>query len=167
MDKSYQAPQGRLLSTLVIFFFVVGVLYTLFLVFQQANLNSDISTIEDQSSGLQTKIETLEREQIQTLFVAQEIKDAVEDSRISWSKVIRQFQSLTPVTVFFSSFSGGEDGELSLSGLADSADSVADMISVLNSSDDFTDAFVPSVTEGTTSEGQTVVSFNLSVNSAQ
>lgn len=164
MDNSYQAPQGRLLSTLVLFFFVIGILYTLFLIFQQANLKGDLVRIEDQSAELQIKIETLEREQIQTLFVAQEIKDGVEATRITWSKVIRKFQDLTPVTVFFSSFSGGNDSELNLSGLADSADSVADMLSVLELSDDFSNAFVPSVTEGTTSEGQTVVSFNLSVN---
>ena len=164
MDNSYQAPQGRLLSTLVLFFFVIGILYTLFLIFQQANLKGDLVRIEDQSAELQIKIETLEREQIQTLFVAQEIKDGVEATRITWSKVIRKFQDLTPVTGFFSSFSGGNDSELNLSGLAYSADSVADMLSVLELSDDFSNAFVPSVTEGTTSEGQTVVSFNLSVN---
>ncbi|MFT7184341.1 MAG: Tfp pilus assembly protein PilN [Oceanicoccus sp.] len=164
MDNSYQAPQGRLLSTLVIFFFVIGVLYTLFLVFQQSNLTGDLTTMEEQTSELQTKIETLEREQIQTLFIAQELKDGVEASSITWSKVIRKFQDLTPVTVFFSSFSGGSEGDLSLSGLADNAGSVADMISVLSMSDDFLDAFVPSLTEGSTSDGQTVVSFNLSVN---
>lgn len=164
MDNTYQAPQGRLLSTLVIFCFVVGVLYTLFLVFKQANVNGDIATAEENSIELQTKIETLERDAIQTLFVAQEVKEGVEATRIAWSKVIRKFQDLTPPAIFFSSFSGGKAGELSLSGLADSADSVADMISVLGSSDDFSDAFVPSVTEGTTVEGQTVVSFNLSVN---
>jgi Tfp pilus assembly protein PilN len=163
MDKPYQAPQGRLLSTLVIFVFVLGVLYTLFLVFQQMNLKSDLTTIENQSTELTNKIEALEREQIQELFVAQELKDQVEADRVAWSKVIRKFQDLTPVTVFFSSFSGS-DGQLSVSGLADDAESVADMISVLDSSDDFFDMFVPSLTEGTTSEGQSVVSFNLRVN---
>lgn len=165
MDKPYQAPQGRLLSTLVIFIFVLGVLYTLFLVFQQMNLKSDLSTIEGQATELTNKIEALEREQIQELFVAQELKDQVEAERVAWSKVIRKFQDLTPVTVFFSSFSGGSGGELSVSGLAENAESVADMISVLDSSDDFTEMFVPSLTEGTTSEGQSVVSFNLRVNS--
>jgi len=164
MNNSYQAPQGRLLSTLVVFVFVIGILYTLFLVFQQGNLKRDLTQIEEQSQELQTKIETLEREEIRELFVAQEIKDAVEDEQVPWSKVIRKLQDLTPVTVFFSSFSGGEGGSLTMSGLADTSYSVADLISAIDDSDDFTDGFVPSITEGTTTDGQTVVSFNLSLN---
>lgn len=164
MDNTYQAPQGRLLSTLVVFFFVVGVLYTLFLVFQQGGIKRDLTKMEEQSQELQNKIETLEREQIRELFIAQEVKAAVEAERVPWSKVVRNFQDLTPVTVFFSSFSGGEGGSLMLSGLTDNAGSVADLIAAIDDSEDFVDGFVPSITEGTTVDGQTVVSFNLSVN---
>lgn len=164
MNNSYQAPQGRLLSTLVVFAFVLGALYTLFLVFQQGSLKRELSRIESQSEELQNKIETLEREEIRELYVAQEVKQAVEAERVPWSKVLSELQDLTPVTVFFSSFSGAEGGSLTLSGLADNEGSVADLISALDASKEFTQAFVPSITEGTTAEGQTVVSFNLSLN---
>ncbi len=164
MNNSYQAPRGRLLSTLLVFCFAIGLLYTFFLIFKQATLKGDISELVESSETLETKIDTLKRKKIEELFIAQEIKNKVEASRVEWSGVIRDLQSLTPVTVFFNSMSGGDAGLLTLSGLSDSASSVADLIRALDESEDFSDVFVPSITQGRTSDGQSVVSFNLSIN---
>jgi hypothetical protein len=165
MDKLYEAPRGRLLPTVVLFVFVLAVLYTLFMLFQQYSLNRGIDKVNEQIGEIELSIESMRGDQIEELFVAQELSDKVRGEMIYWSKVIKELQDLTPVTVFFSSYNAGEDGSIQLSGLGNSYGSVADAITVLDESDDFGTVFVPSATLGTTSDGQEVVSFSLQVKS--
>lgn len=161
MDKLYDGPRGRLLPTLVVFLFILGLLYTLFLVFQKINLNGDIADLQAESEQVQAKIGTLKADQIEELVVAQDLKKRIEDIQILWSKALNNVEDLTPVGVFFSSYSVGEDRSIQLSGLGNDYGSVASVISSLQKSHDFTDVFVPSITLGKTSDGQTVVSFSL------
>lgn len=165
MDNQFEAPQGRLLPTIVLFVFVLGLLYTLFLLFESWNLNRSIGKIEGQIGEVQLSVESLKSDQIQELYVAQQLVDQVDASRIYWSKVIKKVKDIAPVTIFFSSYTGAEDGGLQISGLGDSYGSVADVISAMNESEDFYDVFVPSVTLGSTSDGQKVVSFSLQAQS--
>ncbi len=137
----------------------------MFLLVQRYTLNRSVSTAQEQMEMVQSDMDALRAEQIEELFIAQEVKDAVDEQATLWSKVVRRIQDLTPVTVFFSSYSGSADGAIQLSGLGDSYGSVADVISALRDSDYFTDVFAPSVTLGTTSEGQEVVSFSLQTQS--
>jgi len=161
MDTPYAAPRGRLLPTLVVFIFVLGVLYTLFLVFQRINVNGNIKDLEVGKVDVQIKIDDLRAEEIEALFVAQELKGRVEEGTVEWSKVVRSLQDLTPVTVFLTSYSLSEQGGIQVSGLGDSFGSVADIISGLQKAPNFANVFVPSVTAGTTSDGQSVVTFTL------
>ena len=145
----------------MVFVFVLGILYTLFLFFSRFNAKGDIETLEAEKLDVQNKIEALQAEEIEELFVAQGLKESVGNASIEWSKVVRSLQDLTPVTVFLSSYSTMEDGLVQLTGLGDTFGSVADSISALQGSADFTDVFVPSITLGTTSDGQSVLSFSL------
>jgi len=145
----------------VVFVFVLGILYTLFLFFSRFNAKGDIETLEAEKLDVQNKIEALQAEEIEELFVAQGLKESVGNASIEWSKVVRSLQDLTPVTVFLSSYSTMEDGLVQLTGLGDTFGSVANSISALQGSSDFTDVFVPSITLGTTSDGQSVLSFSL------
>lgn len=163
MDKAYEAPRGRILPTLVVFAFVLGVLYTLFLVFQQIRLNGNIADLEQAKLDTQAQIDELKAEEIEELFVAQQVKDLLEQNSVEWSKVVRSLQDLTPVSVFITSYSMGESGEIQVSGLGDSFGSVADTISILSKAPDFINVFVPSVTAGATSDGQEVVTFSLNL----
>ena len=161
LDKPYEIPRSRLLPTLVVFVFVLGFLYTLFLFFSRFNVNGNIATLEAGKLDVENKIEALRAEEIEELFVAQGLKESVGNASIEWSKVVRSLQDLTPVTVFLSSYSTSEDGGVQLTALGDTFGSVADTISALRSASDFADVFVPSVTLGTTSDGQSVVSLSL------
>lgn len=163
MDKAYEAPRGRILPTLVIFAFILGVLYTLFLVFQQIRLNGTITSLEEAKLSTQAQIDELRAEEIEELFVAQKIKDLLEQNSVEWSKVVRSLQDLTPVSVFMTSYSMSEDGEIQVSGLGDSFGSVADTISILTKSPNFVNVFVPSLTAGASSDGQEVVTFSLNI----
>lgn len=161
MDKPYEVPRPRLLPTLVFFLFVLGVLYTSFLIFQQYNLKRSLQSLGMEKASLETQMGELTAENIEELYVAKELKERVEDRAILWSKVLRSLESLTPVSVFISSYTALEDGSIQLSGLGDSFGSVADILSTLQNSSNFTDVFLPSLTLGETSDGQEVVSFSL------
>ncbi len=162
MDKSYEAPQGRLLPTLVIFAFVLGLLYAAFLLVQGFILQGEVKHTQKVTTELQGKITELEDEQIAELYTAELLKEKIEASRTTWSQLVAKVQELTPVTVFYSTFSGGELGQIQLNGYGDSYEAVADAIKELNRSNEFTNVFVPAVSLGTAADGQGIASFSVS-----
>ncbi len=159
MDKSYEAPGGRLLSTLVVFVFVIGALYTGFLFFKQSSLNSEIERITDEKTDLEMQIAQLKAEQVQEVLIAQALSEKVTAASIKWSKVVKKLQDLTPVGVFYKAYSAAKDGSIAISALGDSYASVSSVIATIQKSKDFSDVFVPSVSLGTTSEGKELVTF--------
>lgn len=161
MDKSYEAPKGRLLTTVIIFVFIVAILYTLFLWFQNSSANRELTRLDSEISKIQLDIENLKSQQIQELVVAEEIIATVEARSITWSKVIRKLEDLTPVGVFFRTYSGGETGDIEITAIGDGYGNVADVIRILVDSDDFDEVFVPTVALGTSSDGQQIVSFGI------
>jgi len=164
MDKTFEAPSSRFLPTLVVFVFAILLLYTLFLVFEKISLNSSISSIEDNKVELQGKIDNLKKDQISELYKAEQLKTALEGATVYWSRVLSDLNGFVPVGVFVSSYSANESGGVQINGVADSFSSVADFISALSASKEFGSVFVPSLNLGTTSDGQTVVSFSLNAN---
>lgn len=167
MDKPYQyeAPGGRLLSTLVIFVFVIVALYTGFLFFKQSSLNSEIERIATSKTDLETQINQLKTEQVQEVLAAQDLSEKVLAASIKWSKVVKKLQDLTPIGVFYKAYSATKDGSLAVSALGDTYSSVSSVISTIQNSKDFTDVFVPSVTLGATSEGNQLVTFSIQLKS--
>jgi Tfp pilus assembly protein PilN len=161
MDTPYEAPRGRLLSTLAFFLFVLTALFVLFLFFQQLSLKGAVRDLDARKVEVEAQMEELRAQEIEELFVAEQLRDRLEADTVLWSKVVRSLQDLTPVTVFLTSYSLSELGEVQVSGLGDSFGSVADAILSLEKSPDFLHVFVPSVTAGKTSDGQPVVSFTL------
>lgn len=163
MDNTYQAPRGRLLPTLVVFLFVGGLLYGLFLVFERHQLQNSLTSIQENKDKLQQQIEVLKDDQIAQLYTAQQTQKKSEESIVRWSKIMTNLQNLVPVSVFVSSYGVNEDGTLQLSGVSDGLGSVADFIRVLDDSQDFNAPFVPTLSAGVTTDGQAVVSFSLAV----
>lgn len=161
--STYEVPRSRLLPTLILFLFILGLFYALFLFFSRSGLRSSIETLTEAKNATERKIEVLNDQQIQELFAAQELKNKLEEDTLRWSTVLSNLQALTPVNVFLSSYALGEDLSITLNGFGDDYDSVADLISAMESSDDFEGPFVPSVSLGTTNDGQSVVSFSMTV----
>jgi hypothetical protein len=161
MDKPYSAPQGRFLPTLILALFIVGLLYTAFLAVQKWTLGREIVRNEAQMTQVQADLEALREGSIQELFLAQNMVDRVKGSAVLWSTVLKKIQSLTPVTVFFSSYSFNESGNLQLSGLGSDYKAVSDLLDALTEAPEFQGVFVPSVTLGQTGDGQSVASFSL------
>ena len=164
MDNTITPPERRLLPTLVVFAFVLLLLYSMFLVFEKMNLASSVKELAADKEELQTKIDTLKEDKVAELFAAQELKDKLKDATVYWSKVFGALDGITPVGVFLSTYSASGDGSIQISGMADGFASVAGLIADMNKSEKFDGAFVPSLTSGITSDGQSVASFNLEVN---
>jgi hypothetical protein len=167
MDKPTLAPRGRLLSTLVIFLFGLGLFYTGFLFVQQWSINRDIGKMEDQLGELGLDIAVLQEDKIEELYNAQTLKDRLEANQTEWSTVLRKLQEVTPVGVFFNSYTGSDDGGIQVNGVAGDYEGAAGTIAALNKSKDFDGVFMPSVTAGAASDGSPVVSFNLQISAVQ
>lgn len=161
MDKSYEAPKGRVTSTLVFFLLVVVLLYAAFVFAQGRLAKRELGRIEVEMADLTAEINQLKDEQIEELVVATDVKERVDAREVKWSKVIRKLSDLTPVGVFYRSYSGSETGAIQVSALADNYESVADAIRLLEASNDFDEVFAPSVALGSTSDGTQVLSFGL------
>lgn len=161
MDKAYQAPGGRLLPTIIIFVFVIGLLYTSFLLIKSHSLKKEIARIEDQKISVQSEINKFKSQQIEEFLNAQSLSEKVKANSIKWSTLIKRIQDLAPVAVFYRSYSGSEDGVVDISALAENYEAVSDTIKALKNAKEFVDVFVPGVTLGKASDGQEIVSFNL------
>lgn len=165
MDKSYEASGGRLLSTCVIIVFLAGLLYGAFLFFRQRNLTNEIERIAEEKSKVETLIADLRADQVEEVLYAKEMSERIKEASLKWSKIIRRLQDLTPVSVFYKAYAGTKDGKIQVSALGDGYSSVSGVIATLESSDDFENIFVPSVSIGTTSEGNEVSTFTIEMNS--
>lgn len=165
MDKSYEAPQGRLLSTLVIFAFVLGVLYAGFLFFKEISLASEIERIQSSEEEVRTQIAQLKNQQVEEVLAARNLSEKITAASFKWSKIIKRLQELTPTGIFYKAYTGAKDGSLQISALGDFYSSVSSVITTLQASKDFEDVFVPSVSLGTTSEGKKLVTFTLQLKS--
>ncbi len=163
IPSTYEAPRGRLLPTLVFFLFVLGLFYTLYLLFSTYSLKRSVSDLESNQSEMQRKIEVLNDQQIQELYAAQLLSDQMEEDAVRWSQVLTSLQNVTPVGVFFAGYSLNEDGTIQVNGYGESYGSVADLISAMEKAEAFIGPFVPSVTAGQTSDGQSIASFSLSI----
>lgn len=163
MDNTFAAPQGRLLPTLVAFAFVLGLLYTGYLAFTKYRLEGAIEDLATDTEALNAQIAVFKDQQVAEIYVAQQLKDQLKAETVRWSTVISKLQQLTPVGVFLSSYGIGKDGTIQLSGVADDFSAVSSIIAAMQDSKDFSGVFVPSVTAGSTSDGQSLATFSLSV----
>ncbi len=162
MDKPYEAPKGSLLPTFVVFLFVLVLLYGLFLFTQQLILKREINRAEADVTSIEEQLEVYEKDRVQEISNARDISERVKASRILWSGVVKRIQALTPSSIFYSSYTASEEGEIQLAGYGSTYESVAGAISQMYLSSDFDGTFVPSISQGNAGDGQSVASFSIS-----
>ncbi len=104
--------------------------------------------------------------------------DKIELIEVKWSKVLDTITKIAPVDieekrkiVDFLSYSGGKDGRLSFNVQTLNSENVqtllgyvADTLKVFSEAPDFSNPFVPSISKAQTAEGDSTLSFILSVN---
>lgn len=155
-------PRG-LLSNLAIFIFGVFFIYSVFLGVQKARLIGAVDRSGTQITALQTQIADLQAKGIDRLGTIQSFLTAVQESEILWSTVLQKIQEIQPVDVTFASYSGSANGKIAMSATAVSYASVANLLSVLNNSAYFSNAFIPSVASAGLASGFNMVGFSLSM----
>lgn len=160
MNQSYQAPRARLLPVLVIFAFILALLYTGFLVFKKLSLSKESDRLATRIDDAKAEIQSMESDQLQELIYAQNMIDQVEERALTWSKIIRKLQELSPVGIFYSSYTAST-GNVQLIGIADSVTSVANLITNMELSEDFNLVFIPTLSRAITADGEEVLSFTL------
>lgn len=166
MANSSKLPSGTFhFSHLIAGMALVGVLVaTGWFYYQRHSLNQQIATLQSEITDTQTELNGLREKQLDSIIVAQQTVTQVETSAIVWSEVIAHLQKITPLDVFYRSYSASADGKMTVSVLTDTYESAAELISVFSSDEQFSDPFVSSLAKGSTESGAGVVSFGVTFN---
>lgn len=146
------------LISFVVFFAVL--FYGAYTFISRSNLESSMSDTDSRIANLEEQVAELEKQSLGAVTIAQQLITRVEESEIEWSSVISKLLGTTPLDVYYSSYSGSENGVVTVTGMADTYHSVAGLIAALDAGNYFEDVFVSSVSTATT-ENSEVVSFNL------
>lgn len=153
-------PLFSLVSALILAVVLVG---TGWVFYKSYRLDASLAAVEKGLKSSQDQLDELKAEHLDSLVVAQETVKEVEAS-IVWSQVVQQLLKTTPVNIFYRSYSASNDGKMSVSVVTDSYTSAANLISVLNQSKVFSNAFVASLARGSSDAGSSVVTFGITFN---
>lgn len=167
-DVRQEIPSGnlRFIHLIALLALVVVIVMTGWSYLNKYRLNRSLASVEAEIAATQADLEEMESQRLDAVVVAQQAVDEV-DSAIAWSEVITDLITVTPLDVFYRSYSASTDGKMSLSVLTDSYDSAAYLLSILDEESMFTDVFSSSLTSGFSDSGFDVVSFGLTFNVQQ
>ena len=132
--------------------------------FQKVQVNQAIASVQEQTQTVQGQLDKIEEQKLDAIIAAQEIVDRVDATSIKWSKVITNLIAVTPLDIFYRSYSAAADGRMNLSVITDTYDAAAHLISILDNDSQFSKPFVGSITRGTTETGGEVVNFGITFN---
>jgi Tfp pilus assembly protein PilN len=149
---------------------VAGVIFVIVLALtgwthvQKGQLNTALIDIEVETNLAEKQLSQMRDADLDAIVVAQGVINDVEAVSIRWSDVVSQLLEVTPLDVFYTSYSASVDGKMNLNAFTDSYGSAAQLISVLDRNPLFVDVFVPSLTQGSSDSGANMVSFGLAFN---
>lgn len=136
------------------------IVYGGYVLMSKANLVSGIADADTQIANLEEQVASLEAQSLDDVTVAQSVIASVEASEMIWSGVVSDLLAVTPMDIYYVSYSGNEDGSVTVNGFGDSYVSVSGLIDALSGEKNFIDAFVPS-TAMSSSEVGDMASFSL------
>ncbi|MCD6109904.1 hypothetical protein J7J83_04065 [bacterium] len=160
------------------FLFVLGVGLGYGYYASQIKVNQDMSaTLDQEIADITNQIEKLKSDDIVSAQTAVSALNKISSSEIEWSKVLGSVIDIAPkdliavrALIKFTSYSGSEGGRLNLNAQTYPSrdvykllNSIAKTIDAFNENPDFRDAFVPSISKSVSEDGETVLSFILSV----
>jgi len=168
METDVQAVQQELPSGnlrfihLIAGVLLVGVmLLTGWAYLQKYRIAKAMAVVESDIEQVQDALDEKTEQKLDSVVIAQNTIEAVEESSIVWSSVLTRLLTVTPLDVFYRSYSASLDGQMSVSVLTDTYDSAAQLIALLDEDNTFEDVFVSSLTKGTAEAGFDVVSFGI------
>ncbi len=148
---------------------IAGAVLTLVLVFtawayvQVVRTKGALLDVKVQTQTVQAELDQIKAEKLDAVIAAQGIVDQVKAGDIQWSGVLAKLLEVTPLDVFYRSYTASVDGKLTLSALSDDYDSAAQLLSILNQTPPFTGVFTSSLTRGSAESGSEVVSFGVTL----
>ena len=139
-------------------------LWTLWAYVQMVRTKGAIEAVAAQTQAAQAQLDQIRAQQLDAVIAAQQTADQVRAGDIQWSGVLAKLLEVTPLDVFYRSYTASVDGKLTLSALSDDYDSAAQLLSVLNQTEPFSGVFTSSLTRGSAESGSEVVSFGVTLN---
>jgi Tfp pilus assembly protein PilN len=162
--KDFSVGNVRLVHWVAGLIFVVVLALTGWAQFQKSQLNADLTDVEAETNQVETLLDQMRADKLDAVIIAQQLADQVESEAVQWSGVVTRLLNITPLDVFYNSYSASVDSQMNVNAITDSYESAAQLISVLDKESTFTDVFVPSLTQGDSDTGSEVVSFGVSFN---
>jgi len=132
--------------------------------YQRYSVQQSIDEVNSHIGETNTALDEMSSKQVESIIVAAQTVDQVQARAITWSSVITKLLEITPVDIFYRSYSASSEGEMTVSVLATSYESAAELISILEGEPTFSNPFVASLTQGSTDSGTGVVSFGVTFN---
>lgn len=140
--------------------------------FKRSAMESSIAFKESSVNELSKQVAGLDGQGVAGAYSASRVLADIDSQYLAWSGIIQRVQNLVPKTslgqpvVDFLSYSGGKDGLINLtvrtlSGATDPFQDTADLLKAFNKSDDFQEAFIPSITKNITQDGSTVLNYTM------
>lgn len=164
-DVRQEIPSGnlRFIHLIAMIALVAVVVLTGWAYFQKYRLNNAVEAVEADIATTQAQLDEMQEQNLDAVVVAQQVVSEVENA-IIWSDVVTDLIQVTPLDIFYRSYSASKDGRMSVNVLTDSYDSAAQLIAVLSQEELFQDVFASSLTRGSSDSGFDVVSFGLTFN---
>lgn len=160
-DLMYTQRRFSLLHFISFAVFVGVLVFGVYTYMVKSTLDVQVLDADTQIGNLTTQVAEFEEQNLSEVSLAQQLIVNVEATEIKWSSVITDLIAATPLSVYYSSYSGSEDGKVTVAGLADSYAAVSDLIVALSEEDVFADVFVPSVAATGSEDNPNMASFSL------
>lgn len=138
-------------------------LWTLLAYVQMVRTKGAIEDVATQMQTAQAQLDQIKAQRLDAVIAAQQTADQVRAGDIRWSGILAKLLEVTPLDVFYRSYTASVDGKLSLSALSDDYDSAAQLLSVLNQTEPFSGVFTSSLARGSAESGSEVVSFGVTL----
>lgn len=163
-EHSPKAPRPFSLLNFIFFLILLVVLgISGYSTVRQLSLNRAVDSVNSDILERQQKIEDSEAVTLHAVYFAQQADVYLKENAIIWSDVVSKLHDITPKELFYASYIGDENGKLTLQTITDSVLSASKIINLLNKSGHFQNVFVPALTKGVTSDGRSVVTFNINL----
>lgn len=159
---------------LAIFILLVAGAWAFYLQLQKSAIEEQKKAVTAEMEVLQTEIDAMQEQKLEAAQLAQQWLDAVEAEEIIWSRVMTRMEKLLPrdltgnSKVNILSYSGASGGKVNVSAQTVPAqlepyEYVSELLVSFNTSEDFMNAVIPSLTKGETDDGAKFLSFAMSL----
>lgn len=158
-----KAQKGKIsLLNIVAFLAILGlIIIGSYLKYQETIVNREIQKLDKEMTDLEQEIDTLQKENVSAVYIAQNGLNELKEKEIFWSKFIRKLHEVTPENIFYRSYAGNENKKISLSTIAKSFEDAANIIKILRKQSFFKDVFVPSISLGIDLAKNQIATFNI------